>query len=137
MFYVYFWVYPHLDFKCMDIALGLRYLHENNPTVVHGDLKSVRPLIIQYPAYPVHLIRGQANVLIDDGGNALICDFGLSIALDGLKTGFTSSTMGGSVRFLAPELLVSSTPTVATDIYAFGCVCVEVRVLLLTLSKSV
>jgi serine/threonine protein kinase len=65
-------------------------------------------------------------VLIDSGGKASICDFGLSVILDGAPTGQTKSNLGGTLRFLAPELLYESRRTVETDIYAYACVCIEV-----------
>jgi serine/threonine protein kinase len=65
-------------------------------------------------------------VLIDGEGRASICDFGLSIILDGEPTGHTSSNFGGSLRFLAPELLEESTRTVETDIYTYACTCIQV-----------
>jgi serine/threonine protein kinase len=72
-------------------------------------------------------------VLIDGEGRASICDFGLSIILDGGPTGYTSSNFAGSLRFLAPELLdenEESTKTVQTDIYAYACTCIEVWTIL-------
>jgi len=68
----------------------------------------------------------QPNVLIDGEGRASICDFGLSIILDGEPTGHTSSNFGGSLRFLAPELLEESTRTVETDMYAYACTCIGI-----------
>jgi serine/threonine protein kinase len=65
-------------------------------------------------------------VLIDADGRASICDFGLSIILDGGPTGHTASNFGGSLRFLAPELLEESSRTVQTDIYTYACTCIEV-----------
>jgi len=65
-------------------------------------------------------------VLIDAEGRGSICDFGLSIILDGGPTGHTSSNFGGSLRFLAPELLDENTRTVQTDIYAYACTCIEI-----------
>jgi len=82
-------------------------LHKHRHPIIHGDLKG-------------------HNVLIDSEGKASICDFGLSIILDGGPTGYTSSNFGGSLRFLAPELLDDSIRTVQTDIYAYACTCVEI-----------
>ena len=107
------------EILCYDVASGLKYLHTHEPQIVHGDLKGVRISIIL-----------QANVLIDPEGRACLCDFGLSIMDDGLPTGHTSSDFGGSLRFLAPELLENSRKTAATDVYAFGCLCIEARCLL-------
>jgi len=92
---------------CADIALGLQYLHEHKPPIIHGDLKG-------------------RNVLIDREGRASICDFGLSIILDGGPTGHTSSNFGGSLRFLPPELLEESTRTAQTDIYTYACTCIQI-----------
>ena len=65
--------------------------------------------------------------MIDENGNASLCDFGLSLTLDGGPTGYTSSDFGGSLRYLAPELLESTVRTTATDMYALGCTCMQVR----------
>ena len=46
-----------------EVALGIFYLHESNPPVLHLDLKS-------------------ANVLIDENGTAKICDFGMSHVME-------------------------------------------------------
>ncbi|KAF8526298.1 kinase-like domain-containing protein, partial [Hysterangium stoloniferum] len=79
------------------IADGLEYLHEH--AVIHGDLKG-------------------ANILIGDDDTAKITDFGLSRILD--QRGFTSSISKMTVRWCAPELLLSSGPTKEGDIYAFA-----------------
>jgi serine/threonine protein kinase len=120
-------VHPQLNLclQCADVALGLQYLHEHKPPIIHGDLKGVwlntwsgGALLMNWYA--------QRNVLIDEEGRASICDFGLSIILDGGPTGYTTSNFGGSLRFLAPELLDEGTRTVETDIYAYACTCIEV-----------
>lgn len=60
-------------------------------------------------------------------GTACLCDFGLSVIQDGTSNGFTTSEFAGSWRYLAPELLEDETRTFSTDIFAYGCTCVEVR----------
>ncbi|KAJ7233312.1 kinase-like domain-containing protein [Mycena rebaudengoi] len=93
-----------------EIAQGLEYLHSRN--IVHGDLRG-------------------ANILINDKWSACLADFGLT-SLSDATAATTSSNRAGSVRWMAPELLApdrfghlefSRTP--ASDIYAFGCVCLE------------
>jgi len=69
----------------------------------------------------------KANVLIDWKGDAALCDFGLSVMLDERPTGFTSSDFGGTLRYLAPELLHVTNRTTATDVYALGCTCAQVK----------
>jgi serine/threonine protein kinase len=79
------------------------------------------------------MTRKQTNILIDDLGNARICDFGLSrFTFENGKSGMTStSDHTGTVRYLAPEFFVYETKaTIAGDIYALGCICLEVHPLL-------
>ncbi|KNZ79735.1 MAP kinase kinase kinase mkh1 [Termitomyces sp. J132] len=96
----------------VDIAEGLDYLHNIQPTIVHGDLKAV-------------------NILITDTCRACLADFGLSTAsksrvLD--LSSFSSDQMGGTARWTAPELLNGSQSinTPESDVYSFGCVCYEI-----------
>lgn len=93
------------------ITNGIVYLHSHNPVVIHGDLKP-------------------SNVLIDDEGNARLCDFGLVRILSEGRTGLTTTTQHtGTIRYLAHELVDSDEsilPTTASDVYALGCVALEV-----------
>ncbi|KAF7326388.1 Kinase-like protein [Mycena venus] len=91
-----------------EITQGLQYLHSRN--IVHGDLRG-------------------ANILINEDWSACLADFGLSRFSD--ATSSMSTNRGGSLYWMAPELIdpgrfghqFARTP--ATDVYAFGCVCVE------------
>ncbi|KIM76727.1 hypothetical protein PILCRDRAFT_826119 [Piloderma croceum F 1598] len=87
-----------------DVASGLAYLHSK--PIIHGDLKG-------------------HNVLIDDNGKACIADFGLSRILEPISEHFP---VGGSVRWMAPELLHygESRETPASDVYSFACTCYEI-----------
>ncbi|KAJ7311651.1 kinase-like protein, partial [Mycena albidolilacea] len=86
-----------------DAARGLLYLHSKD--IVHGDLKA-------------------ANILIDNAGTAVLCDFGLSR----IKADMTSRTpqreivtLGpGSRNWMSPELLRGALPRKSSDIYALG-----------------
>ncbi|KAJ3475528.1 hypothetical protein NLI96_g11783 [Meripilus lineatus] len=72
-------------------------------------------------------LRG-ANVLINAKGKALLADFGDSVIAD--VGGSSTEQQGlGRIPWKAPELLRSRQgfrPTCESDIYAFGCTCVEV-----------
>jgi serine/threonine protein kinase len=71
----------------------------------------------------------QMNVLIDDDGRARICDFGLVRILSDEITGMTTTTTHtGTARYLAYELVVSDQPlpTTASDVYAIGCIGLDV-----------
>lgn len=91
-----------------EISRGLEYLHCEG--VIHGDLRG-------------------ANILINDKLQVCLTDFGLAV-LDGGASKACNSLRGGNPRWMAPELLRSDEgsvrPTYASDIFAFGCVIVEV-----------
>jgi serine/threonine protein kinase len=65
-----------------------------------------------------------------------LSDFGLSQFLDKMAAyPGNTTTMGGSVRWQAPELLLNDegpmSLTTSSDIWAFGCTSYEVRVLVI------
>ncbi|KAJ6468618.1 hypothetical protein C8R47DRAFT_1024499 [Mycena vitilis] len=84
-----------------DVSLGLQYLHAHR--IFHGDIKGI-------------------NILVKDSGRALLCDFGLSR----IKSEITTSSIqighvvAGSRNWMAPELLMGTSPKTTSDIYAFG-----------------
>ncbi|CAG7849740.1 SubName: Full=Uncharacterized protein {ECO:0000313/EMBL:CCA75843.1} [Serendipita indica DSM 11827] len=102
---------------------GLAYLHAHVPQIVHGDMKP-------------------PNILIADDGRPMICDLGLArveeyrrpSSFNGVLSygcwewmvGInTTSAHTGTPRYLAPEQVDPdnpSRPTMATDVYAVGCI---------------
>ncbi|KZV93896.1 WD40 repeat-like protein [Exidia glandulosa HHB12029] len=102
-----------LRLHCLEIRLlsqvvaGLAYLHAHN--LSHGDIKA-------------------SNVLVK-GGVAQLGDFGFSVFLAD-HSGNTSSHLG-TARWFAPESLQEHAHrTREADIWALGCVILEVRTLL-------
>ena len=77
----------------------------------------------------------QRNVVIDECGEARLCDFGLSsmIAEQSAELISVTSSVKGTCRFMAPELFASddARPTTRSDIWAYGCVVLEVGIHLL------
>ncbi|KAJ7239950.1 kinase-like domain-containing protein, partial [Mycena haematopus] len=100
--------HENVDKFLYEIAQGLQYLHSRG--IVHGDLRGT-------------------NILINEDWSACLADFGLSIFSDATRS--MTSNRAGSPYWMAPELLdpdrfgekFARTP--ATDVYAFGCVCLE------------
>ncbi|KZP09973.1 kinase-like protein [Athelia psychrophila] len=99
-----------------DIATGLAYLHSSK--IIHGDLTPT-------------------NVLIDDNYNACLTDFGLSTLAGGLEgTSYWTATIGGAMRWRAPELLPAIdyppttlfVPSLTTqcDIYSYGQIVLQI-----------
>ncbi|XP_036438868.1 LOW QUALITY PROTEIN: receptor-interacting serine/threonine-protein kinase 3 [Colossoma macropomum] len=88
-----------------QIALGMNFLHQLDPPLLHLDLKP-------------------SNVLLDDSLNAKLTDFGLA------KVAQSASRMarerdeetGGTTSYMPPEAfqLSSYTPSFSSDIYSYG-----------------
>ncbi|KAK0188947.1 hypothetical protein F5146DRAFT_1140510 [Armillaria mellea] len=96
--------------RLYEISQGLAYLHSQH--IVHGDLRG-------------------SNILINDDWQACLTDFGLTVFNDATPATYTSRHEG-SVRWMAPELYFPQSfgldrfrLTPASDIYALGCVCLE------------
>ncbi|KAF8514557.1 kinase-like domain-containing protein [Hysterangium stoloniferum] len=90
------------------IADGLAFLHDRDPSIVHGD------------------IRG-GNILVSDQGIPCLTDFGISRILGkvaGLTT--TSSNVAGSLRWMSRELLNNERANEKSDVWAFGMTVLEI-----------
>ena len=92
-----------MNLQLHGISLGL--VHLNSHHVVHGDLKAVSGSTSQaiYALLTASHVLFQANVLVDDGANAVLCDFGLSRVKDDTM-GRTSQRMGNTL-FLVPLII--------------------------------
>ncbi|KAG1753105.1 kinase-like domain-containing protein [Suillus occidentalis] len=110
---------PPPEMQCLFLLLfqvgsGLQYLHSQD--VIHGDLMP-------------------SNVLINENGNAVLADFGLSRLLADHETSFFASHSSGAIRWAAPEIIEFGTekpneqvdkPNKESDIYSFGCIMMQV-----------
>ncbi|KAL5641780.1 hypothetical protein ACGC1H_002026 [Rhizoctonia solani] len=94
---------------CIDVASGLEYMHSQS--TVHGDLKAM-------------------NVLVSSDGVAMLSDFDFSVMSEASSLLFTesSNSRSGSIRWVAPEMLIEETPkrTKESDVYALGMVGIEI-----------
>jgi serine/threonine-protein kinase len=87
----------------VDTAAGLDALHRRG--ILHRDVKP-------------------SNVLLDDAGRAAVSDFGLARAADSTRL-TRDGQIVGTAHYLAPELIEGAPATVASDVYAFGCLLYE------------
>ena len=85
------------------------------------------------PSFLLTRCLTKSNILIDENGHACLADFGLLTSVSEFLTTSGSPMMGGSVRWMSPELidpeqfgLEDSRPTKESDCYAFGMVIYEV-----------
>ncbi|KAH8806926.1 kinase-like protein, partial [Flagelloscypha sp. PMI_526] len=103
----------------LHVARGLAYLHRES--VIHGDIKAP----ISFSLW--------TNILIDNGFNAVLADFGLSqlktdvstrvrskLTVDGSTANF------GSYYWMAPERLTGGQMLFASDLYSFGMTMYEI-----------
>jgi len=91
-----------------DVASGLAYLHDRD--VVHQDIKP-------------------DNILVDEFGNYVITDFGISSRARSTlrKSVVGGSVSGGTTAFMAPERFSHQpSPTKASDVWSFGAMVYEV-----------
>ncbi|KAG8942280.1 hypothetical protein FRC03_003396 [Tulasnella sp. 419] len=99
---------PDQRFRLLfEATNGLSYLHFEQ--IVHGDIKST-------------------NVLIDNGGRAVIIDFGVSFVAIPPPAELNSSNIAEAPQWLAPELQRANNGNVRSfksDIWAYGCLILE------------
>ncbi|KQJ90439.1 serine/threonine-protein kinase STY13 [Brachypodium distachyon] len=85
--------------RALEIALAMRYLHEQTPRVLHRDLKP-------------------SNVLLDGDWSARVADFGHARFLPDGKAALTGET--GTYVYMAPEVIRCEPYTEKCDVYSFG-----------------
>lgn len=89
----------------IQLLQALDYLHLRG--VIHRDLKP-------------------ANVLVDDNHTVKVLDFGLALASDILQATKDDGKISGTLAYIAPEVLIGSPATTASDLYSFGVIMYEV-----------
>jgi serine/threonine protein kinase len=86
----------------LDLCEGLAAAHRNG--ILHCDFKPANVLMAGNPANPTPVIT----------------DFGLARALTGAASPNAHSLEGGTLDYMAPELLHGGHPSLSSDIYALG-----------------
>ncbi|XP_052136538.1 leucine-rich repeat receptor protein kinase MSP1-like [Oryza glaberrima] len=90
------------------VAAALAFLHHGNETaILHRDIKA-------------------SNVLLDEGFEAKLADFGLArIAAGGAAESHLSTQAAGTAGYMAPELRAGVGASVKADVYSFGVLLME------------
>ncbi|KAG5175500.1 kinase-like domain-containing protein [Tribonema minus] len=91
---------------CVDVAAGMRYLHTQNPVIIHRDLKSL-------------------NVLVDDNWVSKVTDFGLS-RFKATSESEKMTGQAGTYHWMSPEVINSQHYTEKADVFSFGIIMWEV-----------
>ena len=87
-----------------DVASGLAHLHQQDPPIIHQDIKP-------------------DNILISQNGQYLITDFGISAKIRSTlrKSVGIVKTSGGTIAYMSPERFgENNEPIKASDVWALG-----------------
>ncbi|OIW14142.1 hypothetical protein TanjilG_21282 [Lupinus angustifolius] len=91
----------------LGVASVLAYLHhECENKVIHRDIKT-------------------SNIMLDEGFNARLGDFGLARKMEHDKSP-DATVAAGTMGYLAPEYVLTGRATEKTDVFSFGAVVLEV-----------
>ncbi|KAG6427408.1 hypothetical protein SASPL_111652 [Salvia splendens] len=91
----------------LGVASALSYLHQEcESQVIHRDIKS-------------------SNIMLDEGFNARLGDFGLARQIEHDKSP-DATVAAGTMGYLAPEYLLTGRATDKTDVFSYGAVALEV-----------
>ncbi|XP_009757287.1 L-type lectin-domain containing receptor kinase VIII.1-like [Nicotiana sylvestris] len=91
----------------LGVASALAYLHQEcENQVIHRDIKS-------------------SNIMLDEGFNARLGDFGLARQVEHDKSP-DATVAAGTMGYLAPEYLLTGRATEKTDVFSYGAVVLEV-----------
>ncbi|CAN1265469.1 Cysteine-rich receptor-like protein kinase 43, partial [Linum perenne] len=90
------------------VARGILYLHEEAPMrILHRDIKA-------------------SNILLDEGMNAKISDFGLARLFPEDDTHVNTFRISGTHGYMAPEYAMHGYLSVKTDVFSYGILVLEI-----------
>lgn len=83
----------------------------------HGDLKGVSHSILTPNSL---ILSAQDNVMVSNGGRALLADFGFSVLVSSSFSLPITHPTGGTRAWMAPEKIAGDGDSVAADVYSFA-----------------
>ncbi|GKV05666.1 hypothetical protein SLEP1_g17653 [Rubroshorea leprosula] len=99
--------WPHRRKILLGVASALTYLHQEcENQVIHRDIKT-------------------SNIMLDEGFNARLGDFGLARQVEHDKSP-DATVAAGTMGYLAPEYLLTGRASDKTDVFSYGAMVLEV-----------
>ena len=97
----------------LEIAIGMNFLHTNNPPIIHRDLKSLNVLLTEKIEKSTDITKCK------------ISDFGLSKFLENIDNKKLSGHLG-TCHWMAPEVIENKNYSLKADVYSYGIIIWEV-----------
>ena len=97
----------------LQIAIGMNYLHKNNPPILHRDLKSLNIFL-------TNDLKKSSDIT-----NIKIADYGLSIIYEKNKNSNLNERVG-TCHWMAPEIINCQKYTTKADVYSYGIIIWEI-----------
>lgn len=104
----------------MQLCSALHYLHNQNPPIIHGDIKPANALEVCHANHIIHRDIKEANIFVTPNGIYKLGDFGVAAIQNEQR--FVSS-IKGTAGYMAPEVYHKSEKyDESVDLYSLGIV---------------
>ncbi len=112
------------------VDLQERFPHQTRTEIIaHIALQIAQALTYAHSHGILHCDIKPSNLLLDEKGNVLLTDFGLSRMLEeGGKSALLTQVQSGTLAYMAPEQLLSNHISVASEQYSLGLTLYELYV---------